>query len=332
VTTKTGTSAKIAWTGVTGAGKYEIYRSTTATGTYTLVYTAPSTARSYINTGLANGSTYYYKVRACHPEGSVWVNGYFSSVKSVKVGAVYEPGVYLVGRDIPAGEYLMVLTKLDSGQVIVSTDALAENWLAMGIPQPSIYFTLQKGEYVTLQYTRAYAIAWAPLVPTNPDGTLPPGEYKVGRDIPAGTYVLYESDPVFFGNVDVRKDSLNRFPSILGRDTYSGRIYVTVETGQYLTFRGDIGYTLAAAPPLDLGTGVLRDGMYLVGTDIPAGTYSITALNTLEGYYKVYSDASHKDSAILSQADLKADRSVTVQNGQYLFVFGGSITVNTKGL
>lgn len=249
----------------------------------------------------------------------------YETMKPMSVKDFYEPGVYAVGRDIPAGEYLMVQTKLDSSQVIVSADAMAEEWLAMGIPQPSIYFTLQGGEFVTLADTRAFPIDKAPLVSTNPDGTLPYGQYLVGRDIPAGTYVMYESDPVFYGNVDVRSDALNRYPSIKGQDTYSGRIYVTVSEGEYLTFRGDIAYPLDMAPPLEAGNRVLRDGMYLVGTDIPAGTYKITAQNPLEGYYRVYSDATHRASSILRGGDLNVDKTITVRDGQYFFIFGGSI-------
>jgi fibronectin type 3 domain-containing protein len=329
VTTKTMTSAKITWTGVAGASRYQIYRASSATGTYTLVYSPFSGTRSYVNTGLRPNATYYYKVRAYHVEGTSKIAGYFSKTQQFTLGRLYYPGIYKVGIDIPAGEYLMVSTKEDSSQFFTSVDKEGEQWLAMGIPQPYIYATLTSGEYVTMTDTKAYPIAYAPLVPTNADGTLSQRQYKVGRDIPAGTYVLYESDPVFFGEVQVRKDSYNKYPSIVGQDFFVGRIYVTVQNGQYLSFRGDIGYPLTKAPALDTSSGTLIDGMYLVGKDIPAGTYSIVSYNTYSGYaggyYVVYSNSTHSIAAIIQKGDLTVNRDVTVANGQYLFIFGGSI-------
>lgn len=58
------TSGKITlkWKAVDGAAKYEVYRSGTANGTYTKMYTTTST--SYTNTSSYAGYTYYYKVRA----------------------------------------------------------------------------------------------------------------------------------------------------------------------------------------------------------------------------------------------------------------------------
>ena len=50
------------WAAVTGAEKYEIWRSTSETGTYSRIYTATST--QFTNTSVAAGETYYYKVRA----------------------------------------------------------------------------------------------------------------------------------------------------------------------------------------------------------------------------------------------------------------------------
>lgn len=79
------TSVKISWSGVAGATKYQIYRATSSTGTYTHLYSAGSAARSWVNTGRTPGKTYYYKVRAYHLEGTTKVYGKFSSVKSIKM-------------------------------------------------------------------------------------------------------------------------------------------------------------------------------------------------------------------------------------------------------
>ena len=67
------------WNAVSGAAKYEVYRSYSENGTYTKYST--TTGTSYTNTGyIENGNTYYYKVRALKSDGTA---GAWSSVVSV---------------------------------------------------------------------------------------------------------------------------------------------------------------------------------------------------------------------------------------------------------
>jgi fibronectin type 3 domain-containing protein len=65
------TSIKISWAAISGATGYEIYRSTSSTGTYALVNT--TTATSFTNTGLTAGKYYYCKVRAYRLVGTTKV-------------------------------------------------------------------------------------------------------------------------------------------------------------------------------------------------------------------------------------------------------------------
>ena len=53
---------QLTWTG-TGADHYNVYRSTTAGGPYVFVASTTSTYSTYLDTGLTNGTTYYYVVR-----------------------------------------------------------------------------------------------------------------------------------------------------------------------------------------------------------------------------------------------------------------------------
>ena len=56
-------SAKVqlTWTHI-GASSYNVYRSTVSGGPYTLVGNTDSTYSTYLDTGLTNGTTYYYVV------------------------------------------------------------------------------------------------------------------------------------------------------------------------------------------------------------------------------------------------------------------------------
>ncbi|WEK54903.1 MAG: cellulose binding domain-containing protein [Candidatus Cohnella colombiensis] len=69
--TATAGNAQVAlsWTASSGATSYTVKRATTSGGTYTNVATGV-TATSYTNTGLTNGTTYYYVVSASNSAGS----------------------------------------------------------------------------------------------------------------------------------------------------------------------------------------------------------------------------------------------------------------------
>ena len=74
---------QLTWAAVDGAAKYEIYRSTQQSTGFTLLSTTTST--SYVNTGAAVGTTYYYKVRALNVDGAA---GAYSSTVSGAAKAV----------------------------------------------------------------------------------------------------------------------------------------------------------------------------------------------------------------------------------------------------
>jgi subtilisin family serine protease len=76
------TQIALAWTGSTGADSYNIKRATTAGGPYTTVKSA-NTTTSYTDTGLSNGTKYFYVVSA--------VNGYGESGNSNEASATPLP-------------------------------------------------------------------------------------------------------------------------------------------------------------------------------------------------------------------------------------------------
>lgn len=64
-------SNSLTWSAVPGACGYEVYRSTSITGNYTLL--GSTTALNYTNTGLTTNITYYYKIRAYKTVGNIKV-------------------------------------------------------------------------------------------------------------------------------------------------------------------------------------------------------------------------------------------------------------------
>ena len=83
--TQGNTQISLNWTASAGATGYNVYESTSSTGTYALVNTAPiTTGTSYTVTGLTNGTTYYFEVTAVNSAGQ----GSYSAFVSAAPAAV----------------------------------------------------------------------------------------------------------------------------------------------------------------------------------------------------------------------------------------------------
>jgi fibronectin type 3 domain-containing protein len=324
---KTYNSIKISWSGVSGATKYQVYRATSATGTYSLVATTTSTVRTYTNTGLANGSTYYYKVRAYHVEGTTSVIGYFGKAQAVQAGSCYYSGTYLVGRDIPSGEFLFFATDISKGLFYTSEDGTFDTLLGGSLLDVNCYYTLKSGEYLTIEYGKAYPVnskfSATPKVPLDADGNLRSAMYKVGRDIPAGTYILYPDAVTGDGYMETSLHSTFLESDLIGYDYFRGRCPVTVHDGEYLYFTGSVGYTPDKAPAIVPVGGYLPEGMYKVGADgdIPAGTYTLTPTDPDYAYFYIYSDDSHSvDSCIIADT-VDSDYEIELVEGDYILLY-----------
>ncbi len=88
-------SIQITWSPISGAGGYEIFRSTTKYGTYLKIGTASSKALSYTNSGLITGKTYYYKVRSFCGSGDTAIYADFSAAVSA-IPAIAAPVLSVV--------------------------------------------------------------------------------------------------------------------------------------------------------------------------------------------------------------------------------------------
>lgn len=75
-------SITISWGGVSGASGYSVYRANSSNGTYTKI--ASTTKKSYKNTGLTTGRSYYYKIKAYYTSRKTKIYGKYSSIKSAK--------------------------------------------------------------------------------------------------------------------------------------------------------------------------------------------------------------------------------------------------------
>ena len=116
VSTDTSDSLKLTITEVKGAVKYDIFRSTKKTGTYTKV--DETDYLTYVDEYLSYGKTYYYKVRACNSYGRC---GNQSAAVSGKV-ALKKPGIKIATpTDAPLSIKVINMWGVDGAEIYRST-------------------------------------------------------------------------------------------------------------------------------------------------------------------------------------------------------------------
>src|SRR5699024_1801368 len=148
---------------------------------------------------------------------------------------------YEIGEDIPEGEYILVgeenafleISSDDSGDIesVIHNDVLFEDQFT--------YLTFENGQYFSFNNAKLFTIDNAPTLKPE-DGIYQSGMYKVGEDIPAGTYeVVYdeENSELDSGYVEVAKNSGHDARDIIENDIVEDSTEVTIENGQYITLR-----------------------------------------------------------------------------------------------
>ena len=94
--------------------------------------------------------------------------------------------------------------------------------------------------------------------------------------------------------------------------------YIKVASGQYLKLTNAIAVSADKYSVPNVNTSRLKEGMYKVGVDIPAGEYKAMATSSsISGYYAIYNTAS-ADRDIEDNELFTSSSYVTVINGQYL--------------
>lgn len=151
-------------------------------------------------------------------------------------------------------------------------------------------------------------------------GVYDSGDYEVGTDIPAGTYVIL-SDGVgygdFYAGVYASK-SMSNESEIFG-GWFQNNCYLILEEGQYLHFSHSRLYDPEIA---NLTFDPFRNsGMFQVGRDIAAGTYTITS--GTEGFgaeYTIYSTLTSSGGIVRASgyAEEGYDEEITLYEGEYL--------------
>ena len=148
--------------------------------------------------------------------------------------------------------------------------------------------------------------------------TYPAGMYKVGSDIPSGDYVLLPNVAGDLASFEITSSPDRKQDSIISNDNFSGRELISISDGQYLNVSDAAIYKLSEAPAVNKSAKQFADGMYCVGTDIPAGDYKVVPTDSISGYYEITSDNSHKFENMIGNQIVDHELYLTLENGQYI--------------
>lgn len=154
------------------------------------------------------------------------------------------------------------------------------------------------------------------------------GDYKVGKDLPAGEYYVKCNSYNLY--IEVASNESRSIDSIVYNLNTHGGAYITVEDGQYLRIQGGDLYELNKAPDVKPSDGKYKEGMYKVDKDIPAGDYEIKSTEKL-GYYEIASDSSHKIENVVKNDNFDGTEKIKLEKGQYITLNNGAeIDANAK--
>lgn len=146
----------------------------------------------------------------------------------------YADGMYKVGADIPAGEYILDPSATAYYQVASDSAGTLESIVSNDNFSGTRYITVSDGQYLTLTSCTAYPASYVSEGKVKNDN-LSGGMYKVGVDIEAGEYKV---TPDGDGYYEVDSSSVGTLDSIVANENFSSDVYVTVSDGQYLKLSG----------------------------------------------------------------------------------------------
>jgi hypothetical protein len=150
-------------------------------------------------------------------------------------------GMYKIGSELPAGEYIIESTG-SIGYFQISSDSSGE--LDSIIVNDTLekgayaYVIVQDGDYLTITSGRMIDAVNLTITPKDM-GDIPPSTYKVGKDIPAGEYKLTPTGEVAYW--ERNRNPRSSIDGIIANDMLSESAYVTVQDGEYFKITGARG-------------------------------------------------------------------------------------------
>jgi len=147
-----------------------------------------------------------------------------------------KPGMYKVGSEIKAGEYVIFANYGTYYEILKDSNGTLDSIIANEIVMNQSVVDLKEGVYFNFKDGELFPIEDAPIIEPI-EGKLQEGMYKVGLHIKAGEYKIVP-DNSGMSYLEVAKDAQHTLNSIVSNDILSGEKYITIKDGQYITVKG----------------------------------------------------------------------------------------------
>lgn len=167
------------------------------------------------------------------------LNAQISALEHQDGLSIYESGSYLVGRDIPAGEYALIAAEnaILSTITVRTNDSADSDLIAYGLINHQAMVHLDEGTWVTLSEVTAYPLSDSPAKGLE-DGVAGEGAYVVGLHIPAGTYTVSATEKAPLSSYSVYDGMLGTDAQLIKFEVLHDDVSVELAEGEYIELSG----------------------------------------------------------------------------------------------
>lgn len=150
---------------------------------------------------------------------------------------VYDGGSYLIGQDIPAGDYVLVENDDAVFASVIVREGVTDDsdLVAQHLINRQVVARLTEGKWLTLTEARAYPLSQASMAW---EGSVQEGGYLVGAMLPAGSYAVYPTDKAPLSSYSVYDNVLGAGEKLLKFEVIHEPTEIALNDGEYIELSG----------------------------------------------------------------------------------------------
>lgn len=150
---------------------------------------------------------------------------------------VYVSGSYLIGQDIPAGDYVIVENDDAVFASVIVREGVTEDsdLISHHLINRQAVARLTEGKWMTLTEAQAYPLSQAAV---NESGYVGEGGYLVGTTLPAGRYSVMLIDKAPLSSYSVYDGVLGSGEQLVKFEVIREATELTLEDGEYVELSG----------------------------------------------------------------------------------------------
>ncbi|MDO5549803.1 MAG: hypothetical protein Q4F76_01405 [Lachnospiraceae bacterium] len=156
----------------------------------------------------------------------ILIGGILRSSPSASPADCYPAGIYLVGTEIPAGEYVLFCDSFLAYFELTEEDKTVSDSVS-----PWSIVTLKDNQTFYMEHCHAVPIGSAGKLDLSGGGM-----FKVGLHLPAGEYTLEtdEDSPLGYGYAEISENSTHQPDAVSRQILVKGTASITLSDGEYL--------------------------------------------------------------------------------------------------